>query len=239
MISDEFFEPVNIGAIIKSPLELVSGSLRHFEFIVPNVQTDTVAYRKYFEYLDWKMFTMQMSLIDQPSVFGWEPFYQSALSRAWIASSSIALRYDYTDQYIWGWLQVSPTYNLGIQPLDRAIALQTNFLTLFTTPPSLPSILSEGHITTDQILASFTDKLFVNPLFQAQKDFLIDTVMMQGLPRTSWLFEWRTFRNNSKKVADGTIPATDQGYVDNRNGIRWRLQLLYRSLLRMAEYQVF
>jgi uncharacterized protein (DUF1800 family) len=237
MLSDEFFEPVNIGAIIKSPLELVSGSLRHFGLQVPDMQTDTIAYRKYFEYLDWKMFTMQMSLIDQPSVFGWEPFYQTALSRAWIASSSIALRYDYTDQYIWGWLQVSPIYNLGIQPLDRAIALQPNFLTLFPTPPS--NILTEDHITTEQILASFTDKLFVNPLFQAQKDFLIDTIMMNGLPRTSWLFEWRAFRNDSKKVADGTIPATNQGYIDKRNGVRWRLQLLYRYLLRMAEYQVF
>jgi uncharacterized protein (DUF1800 family) len=237
MISDEFFELANIGAIIKSPLEFISGSMRHFGFTIPDMQTDTVTYRKYFEHLDWKMYTMQMSLIDQPSVFGWEPYYQTALSRAWIGSTTLGLRYDFTDQYAWGWHNFSPTYNFGVNPLDRAIALQTNFLTLFPAQPT--NITTEGHITADQVLDSFADKLFVNPLFQAQKDFLIDTVLMNGRTRISWLFDWRTFRNNSKKVADGTILATDSGYLDNRNYIRWRLQLLYRSLLRMAEYQVF
>lgn len=234
LISDIFYDVNNIGAIIKSPLELAAGSLRHFGFQVPNMQTDTIAFRKYFEYVDWQMYTMQMSLIDQTSVFGWEPYYQSALSRAWIASSTIALRYNYTDQYIWGWYDVSPTYDLGIKVVDIAKALEPNFL-LSTTPNASTPFTA----TTELILEKFTEKLFVNPLFQAQKDFIIDKIMMQGIPRTSWRFEWNGFRKASYDIAQNPPAITQQQYNNSYNGVRWRLQLMMRYLLRMAEYQVF
>jgi uncharacterized protein (DUF1800 family) len=234
LISDVFYDANNIGAIIKSPLELVAGSLRHLGMQVPNMQSDTVAFRKYFEYVDWQMLTMQMSLIDQPSVFGWEPFYQPSLSRAWIASSTIALRYNYTDQYIWDWYDVSPTYSLGIKLVDWAKTLEPNFL-LSTTPTGTTPYTA----TPELILETFTTKLFVNPLFPSQKDFIIDTIMMQGIPRTSWRFEWNGFRKASYDIAQTPPTITQQAYNDRYNGIRWRLQLMMRYLLRMAEFQVF
>jgi uncharacterized protein (DUF1800 family) len=234
LISDIFYDSNNIGAIIKSPLELTGGSLRHFGFTIPNMATDTIAFRKYFDYLDWQMYTMQMSLIDQPSVFGWEPYYQPALSRAWIASSTIALRYNYTDQYIWGWYDVSPTYSLGIKVVDIAKSLETNFLLPTTPTPTTPF-----NATVELILETFTEKLFVNNLFQPQKDFIIDTIMMQGIPRTSWRFEWNGFRKASYDIAQNPPLITQQQYNDRYNGVRWRLQLMMRYLLRMAEYQVF
>ncbi len=234
LTSDIFYDSNNVGAIIKSPLELVAGSLRHFGFQVPNMQTETQGYNEYFEYLDWQMLTMQMSLIDQPSVFGWEPYYQPAHSRAWIASSTIALRYNYTDQYIWGWKDITPTYSLGIKLVDIAKALEPNFL-LATTPTATTPFTA----TPELILETFTDKLFVNSLFQEQKDFIIDTIMMQGIPRTSWRFEWNSFRKASYDIAQIPPTITQQAYNDRYNGVRWRLQLMMRYLLRMAEYQVF
>jgi hypothetical protein len=184
--------------------------------------TDTVAFRKYFEFLDWQMYRMQMSLIDQPSVFGWEPYYQNALSRAWIASSTIAVRNDYTDQYIWAWAEIAPGRNMGLNLVEWAKSLQPNFLS-----PSTSTAIS-----TVDILNAFSDKLFVTPLFQTQKDFLIDTIMMQGIPRTSWTFEWNAFRTVSNTPSDPT-------YNDKFNGVRWRLQLLMRFMLKMAEFHVF
>jgi uncharacterized protein (DUF1800 family) len=238
LTSDIFYDNTNIGAIIKSPLELAAGSLRLFNMNVPNMATDTIAFKKYFEYLDWQMVVLQMSLIDQPSVFGWEPFYQTPLSRTWIASSTIAVRYSFTDQYIWGWANVSPTYSLGINLVDWAKSLEPTFPLNITTV----SITTPYACTVEVLLASFIDKLFVNPLFQTQKDFLIDIIMMQGIPRSSWIFEWNGFR---KATFDRTRPTTDPLYItqakydEKYNGIKWRLQLLMRYLLRMAEFQVF
>ena len=222
LTSDIFYDIDNIGAIVKSPLELAAGSLRFFNKAVPNMATDTVAFRKYFEFLDWQMYRMQMSLIDQPSVFGWEPYYQNALSRAWIASSTIAVRNDYTDQYIWAWAEIAAGRNMGLDLVEWAKSLQPNFLSPTTTTA----------ISTVDILTAFSDRLFVTPLFQSQKDFLIDTIMMQGIPRTSWTFEWNAFRTVSSNPTDPT-------YNDKFNGIRWRLQLLMRFMLKMAEFHVF
>jgi uncharacterized protein (DUF1800 family) len=222
LTSDIFYDIDNIGAIIKSPLELMAGSLRFFNKAVPNMTTDTIAFRKYFEFLDWQMFRMQMSLIDQPSVFGWEPFYQNALSRAWIASSTIAVRNDYTDQYIWAWAEIAPGRNMGLDLVEWAKTLQPNFLNTAASPA----------ISTEDILSAFSEKLFVSTLFQTQKDFLIDTIMMQGIPRSSWTFEWNSFRTLSSNP-------TGQTYTDRYNGIRWRLQLLMRFMLKMAEFHVF
>ena len=222
LTSDIFYTIDNIGAIIKSPLELAGGSLRFFNKAVPNMTNDTVAFRKYFEFLDWQMYRMQMSLIDQPSVFGWEPYYQNALSRAWIASSTIAVRNDYTDQYIWAWAEIAPGRNMGLDLVEWAKTLQPNF----------PSPATSTAISTIDILNAFTEKLFVSNLFQTQKDFLIDTIMMQGIPRTSWTFEWNAFRNVSNNPTDST-------YTDKYNAVRWRLQLLMRFMLKMAEFHVF
>ncbi len=222
LTSDIFYDVDNIGAIVKSPLELVSGSLRLFNFTVPNMTSDTVAFRKYLEYVDWNMYQLQMSLIDQPSVFGWEPYYQNALSRAWIASSTIALRNGYTDQYIWGWAEVSPTYHLGINVVDWVKSIQPNFLSPTTS----------AAITADDVLELFSNKMFVTPLFADQKEFLVTTIMMFGLNRSSWIFEWNAFRTVSNNPSDPT-------YNDKYNGIRWRLQSLMRFMLKMAEFHVF
>jgi hypothetical protein len=48
---------------------------------------------------------------------------------------------------------------------------------------------------------------------------------MQGIPRSSWIFEWNRYRQ-------------DPGNIDNYNTVRWRLSLLMRYMLRMAEYQI-
>ncbi len=222
LTSDIFYDIDNIGAIIKSPLELMAGSLRLFNFQVPNMTSETVAFRKYFSYLDWRMHVMQMSLIDQPSVFGWEPYYQNALSRAWIASSTVALRNSYATQYIWGSDEIPSPYKIELDLVEWAKSLQPNFLSPTTSPA----------ITADFLLEKFSEKLFVTPLFATQKEFLIITILLFGSGRGTWNNEWNDFRTLSNNP-------TGMAYTDKFNGIRWRLQSLMLYMLKMAEFQVF
>lgn len=236
LISQNFYDEDNIGAIIKSPLDLTLGSLRHFEFPVPSMSTDTKAFREFYFHQLWIHYTMQMQLIDQPSVFGWEPFYQPSLSRGWINSNAIAVRNDYTDQYIWGWKEISPTYYLGIRFMDRIKTIQPNFELNLPLSQAITPATASDTVTAEQVLENFIGHLFVKPLFQTQKDFLIDTIMMFGNPRNAWKVEWTTFRRNSYHYnLTGNKPS---GYDDNYNGLQWRLQSLMKYLLRMAEYHV-
>ncbi len=222
LTSDIFYNIDNIGAIIKSPLELMAGSLRLFNFQVPNMTTETIAFRKYLGYLDWRMHVMQMSLIDQPSVFGWEPFYQNSLSRAWIASSTVAIRNSYATQYIWGSDEIPAPYKIELNLVEWAKSLQPNFLSPTTSPA----------ITADALLEAFSEKMFVTPLFPTQKEFLIITILLFGSGRGTWNNEWNTFRTLSNNP-------TGTSYTNSFNGIRWRLQSLMLYMLKMAEFQVF
>lgn len=216
LTSDIFFDVTNKGAIIKSPLEMIVGAYRHFNLPCPLPAFDPNGAQKYLENVWWVMLSMQMPITSQSSVFGYEPYYLGSRSKGWLSSATLALRYQFADTLIWPWLQVTPTYRLGLDLVTWVTNMQPNFSNVGASPA----------VTTEQILESFSSQLFVFPLSTNQQNFLIDTIMMQGIPRSSWIFEWNRYRQTP-------------GNIDNYNGVRWRLSLLMRYMLRMAEYQVF
>ena len=215
LTSQAFFDADNAGAIVKSPADLVVGAMRFFNQPVPDASTDYSAFQKYADFIYYQMNDMQMGLVDQLSVFGYEPYYQTGFSRLWINTTTLGIRSSLTDAYIWRWLTVKPGYNMGIDLLAWAGSFQPNF----SDPAGTPSI------TCEQVLAGFTKNLFAVDLTLAQQDFLIDTIMMQGIPRQSWAFEWNRYRGNP----------TDGG---SRYSALWRLQNLMKFMLRMAEYHI-
>ena len=216
LTSQIFFDDSNRGAIVKSPAELAVGSMRFFNQPVPDMTTDYAAFKVYFDFMYYRMQDMQMALIDQPSVFGYDAYYQTGYSIIWMNTTTIALRSDYTDAYIWRWLQVKVGYKMGIDLLAWATALQTNFSDVNGTPA----------IACVDVQAAFAKNLFATDLFQTQTDFLIDTIMMQGIPRTSWTFEWNAYRSAPTNT-------------NKSNAVLYRLQNLMKYMLRMAEYQLF
>lgn len=215
LTSQVFFDESNRGAMIKSPADLAVGAMRFFNQPVPDMSTDYAAFKTYFDFMFWRMRDMQMALIDQSSVFGYEPYYQTGYSKIWMNTTTIALRSDYTDAYIWRWLQVKPDYKMGIDLLAWATSLQANFSDVSGTPA----------IACVDVQTAFAKNLFATDLFQTQIDFLIDTIMMQGIPRSSWTFEWNAYRS----APDNT---------NKRNAVNWRLQNLMKYMLRMAEYHL-
>ncbi|SOD80500.1 DUF1800 domain-containing protein [Spirosoma fluviale] len=216
LTSQVFFDPANIGTLVKSPAELILGSMRFFNQPIPDMVTDSVAFRKYFEFVFYQMNDMQMGLIDQPAVQGYDAYYQTGLTRLWINTTTIGLRGNLTDAYVWRWLEIKPGYTLGIDLLAWITAIQPNFSDVTGTPA----------ITCGDVLASLQKNLFSFDLNPAQTSFLIDTIMMQGVPRADWLYEWNAYR---RQPADAV----------SRFGVLWRLQNLMRYMLRMAEYHVF
>jgi len=215
LTSEVFYDSAHRGAIIKSPAELMIGSIRFFKQPVPNMTNDYVAFRKLMEFFYWNTRDMQLEFIDQSSVFGYEPYYQPGYSANWVNTTTMALRSNFTDALIWRWFEVKPGYKLGIDILAWVRSLQPNFSDMNT--PAIPC---------ETVLDGFLKDLFATDLFPAQKEFLLDTIMMMGFNRITWLFEWNAYRANPN----------DQ---DKQNTILWRTGALMRYLLRMAEYQVF
>jgi hypothetical protein len=69
--------------------------------------------------------------------------------------------------------------------------------------------------------------MFATELDQAQKDFLIDSIMMMNSSsRMTWVKEWDAYR-------------ADPTNGNKKGAINWRCRALLKYLLRMAEYQLF
>ncbi|MCY7357760.1 MAG: DUF1800 domain-containing protein [Rudanella sp.] len=239
LTSQIFFDDTNIGAIVKSPAELMVGTTRFFNQPVPALSPSVAPYKTLFDFIHWRMRDLQLDLMDQPTVFGHEPYYQTGYSKNWINTTTMALRNDFTDALIWRWLTVdaSTNYKYGIDLIAWVTPLQTNFGS-FVTPPTTaaPSPApTTPPISCVVVLDAFLLNLFATDLAQNQKDFLIDTIMMQAIPRTSWEFEWNTYRRTVTYPASYTISQISNA----RNAVNNRLKNLMKYLFRMAEYHIF
>jgi len=99
--SDHFFDPLNRGCVIKSPIELSVELCREFNVTFP----DTVS-----EYADaygmWDFIMNQSSIINQefgdpPNVSGWPSYYQAPqFYELWINSDTLPKRERFTDTLI-------------------------------------------------------------------------------------------------------------------------------------------
>lgn len=217
LTSDIFFDNRNFGAIVKSPAELLIGTVRIFDQPVPDQTTDYAAFQKMMSFLTTSMDLLQLNLLNQPSVFGSLPYFQTGYSKNWINETMIGQRGTRTDTFVYPYLEIKPGYVMGIDILGRLRQIQPNFSDVPGTPG----------ITCEQVLAEFTRNLFPFELPPLQKDFLIDSIMMmKSSARTTWVREWDAYRAAPNDVS-------------KQNVILWRCRVLLKYLLRMAEYQLF
>lgn len=217
LTSNIFFDNRNIGAIVKSPAEFMIGAIRMFNQPVPDITTEYGPFQKMISYLSNSMNLLQLNLLNQPSVFGSLPYYQTGYSKNWINETTIGLRSSRIDVLVNPIIEIKPGYTLGIDILGRLRSIQPNFSDVAGTPA----------ITCEQVLAEFSKNLFAIELSQQQKDFLIDSIMMmKSSPRTTWIREWDAYR---------AAPSD----TSKQNNILWRCRALLKYMLRMAEYQIF
>lgn len=116
--SDHFYDEVNYGAIIKTPVDVLLGWWRSMEVQMPfeasDIHNDFLVYRSIY----WSMSTWGMELGDPPNVAGWPAFYQfPTFDKSWVTTSTIVRRIQFVDAFIyWGFW--SPNYVVTYDILD-------------------------------------------------------------------------------------------------------------------------
>jgi len=168
--SQHFFDELLLGSQIKSPLDLVVGSLRHFNYQAPDSVKARTQYDAATSYFYSRIREQQMDIIDQPSVFGWRPFYDTDFYEIWINSTTLALRGAWTDYAVKG---------------AAAIALDINTL-------SLPLLTSDP---TDpyKMVRELTDSLMPFPLTDEQIKYSVEQPLMAGSPYYEWTTIWNDY----------------------------------------------
>jgi hypothetical protein len=164
---------------------------------------------------------MQMAVLDQPTVFGYDAYFQTGYSRNWINTSQVGLRNSFTDKLVTGRTLVS-----GITPLItiKIDMLAMVDLTNVNHNATIPVPVNYTPTDAAKVVELVTTNLLATPLTANQMTFLTDTIMLSLQPRTSWTSQW-----NAYKATPNTT---------NTNTVKTKLENLMKYLLRMAEYSI-
>ena len=169
--SAHFYDPVNMGCLIKGPIDLIAGVCRQFN-VAPPAADVSKQYQGWYN-LSTQGATMQQDIGEPPNVAGWPAYYQlPEFYELWINSDTLPKRSRLTD------LLMGNGYSAGgvtlvIDPIAFAISLSN---------PADPNILIEDA----------GRRLFAIPLTASQKTILKNTIV-QGLPDYEWTNEWNAY----------------------------------------------
>ncbi len=200
--SDHFYDEAVRGAIIRSPLELMIGTFKYFGLRAP--ESGTTTFNTLGDYIRARSREQQMDVYEQTTVFGYRPYYDTGLDRIWISTNTLALRALYTDQLVRG----------QIRPNGVTFSFDSVELIKTLSAPNDPV----------KIIEDLTKDLFAVPLIKSQKDFLVDQVLIPGLPRYEWENEWTGFLKNPTAT--------------RKTSVKLKLDNLLIFMFRMAEFQM-
>ena len=215
--SAHFFDPVNLGCVIKNPLDLTAGTARTFNVAYPVVNlpdtTNLTAQYNHWRYLSTQATGMQQEMLDPPNVAGWPAYYQDPLfHEMWINSDTLANRREFTDilSGIAGNNPNFPGYRQnGFSQVIDPVAFANQ-----VSDPSNPNVL----------IAEWAEFLYPVAITAAQSDFLKEA-LLPGLPDYEWTVEWLQY-------------VEDPGDAGKAAAITTKLRELLSVMLAMPEYQL-
>jgi uncharacterized protein (DUF1800 family) len=96
--SEHFFDVLNQGCMIKSPVDQVVGCMREFNVSFPPVATEYQDTYNMWNYMANWMDRMGQNIGDPPNVSGWPAYYQEpAFHEIWINHDTLPKRNQFTD----------------------------------------------------------------------------------------------------------------------------------------------
>ena len=121
--SEHFFDALNRGCLIKSPLDLTISLCREFGVVFPDVAADYSNAYNMWEFIRAIAGLNNQNFADPPNVSGWPSYYQAPqFYELWINSDTLPKRNQFTDVMISGYTRGGQT--LKIDPI--AFAKQTS-----------------------------------------------------------------------------------------------------------------
>ena len=173
--SEHFFDTLNQSCYIKSPLDILTGTLREFNAPFPPYTDYTAGYPLFFSVYN-NAAIMQLDLFQPPDVNGYAAFVQGPMHyELWVNSNSLPRRADYTDALV----------NEGVIDL-RGFAN-------YSSDPSNP----------DTLISDVTALLLRYPLSDASKTFIKTRFLLNNTTDNNvWTNAWNS---NNATVIDASL----------------------------------
>jgi uncharacterized protein (DUF1800 family) len=212
--SQHFFDLANRGVFIKTPFDLVAGTVRSFN--VNTTVSDPLNYEA--QYRVWSNFNDNICLgMEQqagtiPNVSGWNPFYQTpSYHQYWINTNTIQKRFKFLQDLFNGY---NLTYNgLTTNIKVDVIAFVQQFGNTICADPN-------------QLIATCIKYLVPVDISTTQQASIKLSTLLSGQTTDSY---WTTAWNNYVGTPTNTT------YV---NTVTSRLKSLLTTIVQLAEYQL-
>ena len=188
--SEHFFDVLNQGCLIKSPVDILVGCCREFGVIFPSVTTDYAGAYNTWYLINAQAFTFQQYIGDPPNVAGWPAYYQQPqFHEIWINSDTFPKRNQFTDQML------SNGYTRG----GKNIKIDPTIFAKSLPNPGDPNLLISDSIAY----------LFRLSITQASMDQLKKDIILGGQTNdTYWTNAWNAWIANPNDMTNATIVKT-------------------------------
>ena len=185
--SEHFFDTLNVGCLIKSPLDFTVGLCRQMQVVFPTAATNQVVQYGMWDYLYGLAYLQQQTLGDPPNVAGWAAYYQTPqYHELWINAVTLPRRNQVTDLFIGSGYTRS-----GIKIVIDVLALTQSF-------PAATA--SDCNLLIDEYV-----KLMVPIALTTNQIAFLKAALLPGLPDFEWTVEWQQYlaapTNTAKKAA--------------------------------------
>lgn len=187
--SEHFFDVLNQGCLIKSPIDEVVGLCREFSVRFP-VETDFTG--NYFMWASLQVVAsnLQQNIGDPPSVAGWPAYYQRPqFHQLWVNSDTLPKRNQFTDTM----------HANGYTRQGRNIKIDH---TLFAA--SMPNPGDPNRLIEDSVKYLLALPLTASSREQIKKDILLSGQTSDGY----WTSAWSGYINNPTDMTNATIVKT-------------------------------
>lgn len=201
-----------IGAIIKSPMELLFPIISYFQIELPDAVTNTEQHYSewYKESVAGIIFTQGSFPIFIPdSVAGYPAYYQEpGYDRNWINASSMIARYSIPEMLIQGKRVITGGDLGGDIQIDLVDFLENG------------GIISNS-FSAETIVTELSDYLLAHPPSPERYSFFLNEVFLEGAPSFDWTLDWIDYQNSGDDSA-----------------VKIPLESLFKALLYSQEYQL-
>ena len=169
----------NHAAIIKSPLELVVGTIRYFGINLPTAGT-----MEFDEAIGngiiGPMRLQGMDLLEPYEVAGYPAYHQNPdFHRNWISHNHLARRYEYIAQLM------SSMEDFGFQ-LDAVAYVENNI-----SDPSNAQV----------VVQELVDDLLPEIITSTRFDYFLNDILLDGLSMGNWTTEWFAYQGSNDDSA--------------------------------------
>lgn len=173
-------EDDNVGAIIKSPLELLMGSLRFFNASVPDQESALSSFYNCYNTFRSMMEEQGLNLYEPFEVAGYKAYFQEpAFNRNWISANILAKRY-----------QSIETLMSGIKDDNDNLLAQIDIVAFVENNIADP-------YDAESIVQTLVDHLLPEVITQERFDYLLYDVLLDGLSLENWQTEWGNYASGA------------------------------------------